>query len=101
MSRLALPLVVVCVLGSACGPSVNCENLCRRTLACEVEFAAPDDPDGALVESGERSELESCVLGCEASALVTVESASCVDEVDTSDAAECQDDVLACLGRAE
>jgi hypothetical protein len=88
--------VVCAALG--CGPTVDCEALCRRTLACEVEFTAPDDPTGAQVASGERSELESCTLGCEASSLVTVESASCIDGLDTRDAASCQGEVLACLG---
>jgi hypothetical protein len=89
---------VVVTTASSCGPTVNCENLCQRTLACEVTFAAPDDPDGERVESGERTELESCVLGCDASPLVSVETATCVDGVDTGDAAACQDDVLSCLG---
>jgi hypothetical protein len=87
---------------TACGPSVSCENLCQRTLACEVSFQPPDDPTEERIATGERTELESCVLGCEASPLVTVESASCVDDLDAQgrlrDAAVCQGEVLACLG---
>ena len=82
---------------ASCGPSVDCEALCRRTLACEVTFDAPDDPSGSLIQSGERTDLEACTLGCEDHPLVTVERAGCVDQLDTSDANVCQRQVLACL----
>jgi hypothetical protein len=84
------------LLLSACGETIDCELLCQRTLACEVTFEAPDDPDGLRVP-GERSELESCTLGCQASPLVDVASASCIDELDTRDANVCQEQVLSCL----
>ena len=89
--------LALAALTSACGPSVDCELLCQRTLACEVTFGAPDDPDEALVASGDRTELESCPFGCQASPLVSVDTASCVDEVDTRDASVCQEQVLTCL----
>lgn len=89
--------MAVVLLLPGCGPSVDCELLCQRTLACEVTFEAPDDPDEERVASGERTELESCTLGCEASPLVDVDSASCIDEVDTRDANVCQEEVLTCL----
>jgi hypothetical protein len=83
---------------SACGPTIDCEAVCRRTLLCEVDFTAPDDPQGRRVRSGERSELESCTLGCQSSSLVTVESVTCLDGIDTRDASTCQGEVLLCLG---
>ena len=82
---------------SGCGPTVDCESLCRRTLACEVTFTAPDDPQDRQVQSGERTELESCTSGCQASPLVTVDSARCIDELDTRDPEVCQEQVLDCL----
>jgi len=98
---VSLATVVALSTTIACEATVDCESLCARTLACDVEFTAPDDPDGDKVASGERSELESCVLGCEVSPLVTLESASCVDGLDTSDPATCQGEVLDCLGASE
>ena len=90
------------LLPTACGGSVDCEALCTRTLACEVAFAPSDDPDELKVEAGERSELDSCTLGCEESPTVTVESAGCVDEVEIgTDPSTCQDPVLTCLGLEE
>ncbi len=86
----------VCAL--ACGPTVDCEALCNRTLACEVTFVAPDDPDDEKIASGERTELRSCAFGCEASPLVDVDSARCIDQVEVGDPNECQAPVLDCLG---
>ena len=83
----------------ACGGGeVNCENLCKRTLACEVSFAPSDDIDGEKLRAGERTDLESCTLGCEENPRVTVESAGCVDEVEITTPAQCQQPVLACFG---
>jgi hypothetical protein len=83
-------------------PSVDCEALCQRTLACEVTFAPSDDPDEVQVASGARSELESCALGCAESPTVTVEAAACVDGVEiTGNAALCQPPVIDCLGLTE
>lgn len=93
--------VVPFALLAGCGPQVDCELLCQRTLACEVTFEAPDDPNDRLVEAGERTELESCAVGCRASPLVTVESASCIDDLDTRDPGVCQDQVLECLAVPE
>lgn len=88
------------IAAAACGPRVDCEKLCARTLACEVTFAAPDDPDGDKLRSGERTDEEACALGCAESPHVTVESARCIDAVDTSDPDVCQRPVLDCLGYA-
>ena len=89
------------VLASGCS-SVDCETLCEKTLACEIAFAPGDDPDEAKVVSGERSELESCTLGCEESPTVTVESASCIDTVAPSDDVDaCQAPIMQCLGLSD
>jgi hypothetical protein len=85
------------LLAVGCGPTVDCELLCQRTLACEVTFEAPDDPDEQRVASGERTEQESCMLGCQASPLVDVDTARCIDDLDTRDANVCQAQVLSCL----
>lgn len=81
------------------GSAVDCSALCARTLACEVTFAPSDDPEGEKIKSGERSDAESCALGCEESPTVTVEHASCVDGLDIvgGDPGSCQDAVLTCL----
>ncbi len=100
--RLALvsALLVPLAAQTACS-SVDCEALCQRTLACEITFAPGDDPNGQLVDSGERSALESCALGCAESPTVTVESAACVDGVEINgDPALCQRPVAECLGVA-
>lgn len=98
---LALPSTLVLALtafvAAGCAPTVDCTNLCQRTLACNVTFQPSDDPDEEMVSSGERSALESCARGCLESPLVNLESATCVDGVDVRDDA-CQDPVLACLG---
>jgi len=100
MSRLALlPLLAAAVLGTTGCPSVDCEALCEKTLACEVTFAPSDDPDEQRVDSGERTELESCAIGCQESPTVTVESAACIDEVEVgADPATCQAPIATCLG---
>lgn len=102
-SLVALPSSLVLaafalIAGAGCGPTIDCTNLCQRTLACEVSFQPTDDPTEAKVESGERTQLESCALGCQESPLVTVESATCVDGLDVRDASVCQEQVLQCLG---
>lgn len=91
-------LLLAAIAAAGCGPTVECTNLCQRTLACEVSFQPSDDPTEDKVKSGERSELESCTLGCEESPLVTVESATCVDGLDVRDPNVCQSQVLQCLG---
>lgn len=103
MSRICLLfLLAVAGLGAAGCPSVDCEALCQRTLACEITFAPSDDPDEQKVDSGERTELASCALGCEESPTVTVESAACVDGVEvTGNPAACQLPIAECLGIAE
>lgn len=89
------------VLASGCS-SVDCETLCEKTLACDIAFAPGDDPDEAKIISGERSELESCTLGCEESPTVTVESAGCIDTVAPSDdVAVCQAPIMQCLGLSD
>lgn len=90
--------LLTAIAAAGCGPTVDCTNLCQRTLACEVSFQPADDPTEEKVSSGERTELESCALGCEESPLVTVESATCVDGLDVRDASVCQEQVLQCLG---
>jgi hypothetical protein len=100
-AKARLAVLVAALAGGACGPRVDCEKLCARTLACEVTFAAPDDPDGAKLRSGERTDEEACALGCAESTYVTVDGARCVDGVDTSDPATCQPEVLDCLGYAQ
>lgn len=94
------PLFLVQLGAVGCAPEVNCENLCQRTLACEVSFAPSDDIQGDKVKSGERTDLESCALGCGENPAVTVESAQCVDEITnkTSDPVQCQAPVLDCFG---
>lgn len=105
MRLLVVLLVVLCggvVLGAGCGPTatVNCENLCMRTMVCQVTFAPEDDLDGEKIESGERTAEESCALGCADQPAVTPDSAACVDSV--TDASQnpsvCQEGVLACFG---
>lgn len=100
-SPLALFVVVTGIAASGCGPSVDCTALCQRTIACEVSFQPEDDPTEEKVASGERTELESCAIGCEESPLVTVESATCIDALDVRDANVCQAEVLQCLGVEE
>lgn len=92
--------VAAVLVGAGCGGEVNCENLCTRTLVCEVEFAPSDDLEGAKIASGERTELQSCALGCEENPAVTPESAQCVDEVTdaSQDPVVCQPQVLECFG---
>ncbi len=82
---------------TGCGPDVDCEALCNRTMACEVIFDAPDDLDGEKIASGERTELEACTLGCQDHPLVTVENATCVDGLDTRDPSVCQSQTLQCF----
>ncbi len=105
MPKLAhLPLALVVVAGtfaSACS-SVDCEALCRRTLACQVAFAPADDPDEQKILTGQRSEIESCRLGCEESPTVTVDAADCIDGVPPADDVDqCQAPILRCLGLDE
>ncbi len=87
-------------LAASCGSGVNCENLCTRTLLCQVTFAPKDDLEGAKVASGERTAAESCALGCADQPAVTTESAQCVDDATDADQdpATCQGAVLACFG---
>ena len=80
-----------------CGEPVDCTSVCEKALECEVTFDAPDDPDEEQIESGERSELESCVMGCNQSELVTSESAQCIDSIDSENPAICQEMTLDCL----
>jgi hypothetical protein len=102
---------VVCVSTFRCGllclwlvgvigcQEVDCEALCQRTLACEVTFAPSDDPAEELVARGDRTALQSCVLGCSESPTVTLESAACIDDLTIGgDPAECQPGVVTCLG---
>ena len=101
---LGLVVVTACLngvlMGSGCGGSVNCENLCQHTIACEVTFAPSDDLAGDKIKSGERTNLQSCALGCEENPAVTVDSAVCVDNVTIppTDPAVCQAPVLECFG---
>lgn len=98
---LAMAGTLASVWLSGC-PSVDCEALCQRTLACEVAFAPGDDPDEQQVVSGERTPLESCALGCEESPTVNVDSAACIDAIEiTGDPAQCQGPVVDCLGLAD
>lgn len=99
-SLLAPLVVVVAALGPACGGEVNCDNLCLHTLPCEVTFAPSDDIEGEKIKSGERTDAESCALGCAENPAVTVESALCVDEVTATDTnpSTCQAPVLECFG---
>ncbi len=99
----APPVLLVTLLatvGSACGDQVNCENLCLHTLPCEVTFAPLDDLEGDKIASGERSDAESCALGCADNSAITVEGALCVDEVTAADRdpSTCNANVLECLG---
>jgi hypothetical protein len=91
-SLLLLPLL------SSCGPHVDCDALCARTLACEVTFAASDDPTGAKIKSGERTDAQACAIGCNENPVVTVDTARCVDAVTITDAATCQEPVKTCFG---
>ena len=87
-------------VATGCGGEVNCENLCTRTLTCEVTFAPSDDLEGAKIVSGERTDEQSCALGCAENPAVTTESAQCVDEVTNAsqDPVVCQRQVLDCFG---
>lgn len=101
LSVLVVPVAVSAIFGaSGCGQEVNCENLCTRTLVCEVDFAPSDDLEGVKIDSGERTDLQSCALGCAENPAVTPESALCVDEVTdaSQDPAVCQPQVLQCFG---
>ena len=90
-------------IGAAgCAPTINCEALCARTLACEVTFGPSDDPDGSRIASGERSDEQSCAIGCEESPRVTVDNARCIDSLEiTADPGQCQPEVMECLGLAD
>lgn len=102
MNRRLSALLVPVALGAAGCPSVDCEALCQRTLACEVTFAPSDDPDEQKVDNGDRTALESCALGCQESPTVTIDSASCIDELEvTGDPAQCQPGVVGCLGLSD
>lgn len=94
--------VVVCALSPAlgCGETVDCGALCDRTIACEVTFDAPDDPNGSRINDGTRTQRDACILGCEAHPVVDVESAACVDALETQDPTVCQERVLDCFGLA-
>jgi hypothetical protein len=81
-----------------CGETVNCENLCTRTLKCNVSFQPADDPDRAMVAAGERNELQSCTAGCVDNEIVTVERASCIDALPIQNENTCQNAMLDCLG---
>lgn len=89
------------LLLAACGPSVDCDPLCQRLFACDTTFVPPDDPDESKVTSGERTRLESCILGCEVHPAVTVEHARCVDALDVGTPDTCQAEVLDCLGLSD
>ena len=80
-----------------CGDPVDCGSVCETALECEVTFDAPDDPDEEKIESGERSDLESCIMGCNQSELVTPASADCIEALDTENTAACQEATLECL----
>jgi hypothetical protein len=102
-ARLAsffVSLVLAAVgLSTSCTPEVDCGALCARTLACEVTFGPTDDPEGQKITSGERTDDESCAVGCEESPLVTVDNARCIDALQiTSDPEQCQQQVMDCLG---
>ena len=97
MRASAATALACALLGAGCGPTVDCEALCDRLLACRVTLDAPDDPEGAKIEAGERTEDESCALGCAGSGVVTVERARCVDAVEIRDPGVCQDEMLVCL----
>ncbi len=103
--RFRISCLLVAAAGFLCAcpsTSVDCDALCARTLACEVTFGPADDPDGAKVVSGERSDAESCALGCAESPTVNVDNAACVDQLEiSSDPALCQDAVLRCLDLEE
>jgi hypothetical protein len=103
LRRFALVVASTVVAGGvgSCTPEVDCNALCARTLACEVTFGPSDDPDGERIASGERTDAESCALGCEESPRVTVENARCIDGLQiTDDAGACQPQVMECLGLA-
>ncbi|HEY1098583.1 MAG TPA: hypothetical protein VGF99_06630 [Myxococcota bacterium] len=94
-------IVVAAVVGGGCS-SVDCETLCRKTLECNVAFAPSDDPDENKIVTGERTEIESCALGCEESPIVDVDAADCLDGVAaTGDLDTCQPQMLQCLGLDE
>ncbi|MBL93026.1 MAG: hypothetical protein CMH56_14590 [Myxococcales bacterium] len=92
-STLALLLAL-----NGCGETVNCENLCTRTLKCNVSFQPSDDPDRAKVLVGERTEQDSCAIGCNENQVVTVDAARCIDNVAIQDGPTCQNEMLTCLG---
>ena len=102
-TKLSPCLLALIVFGLAsaslvgCGETVNCDNLCTRTLKCNVSFQPADDPDRAKVAAGERTEQESCVEGCVANEIVTVERATCIDNVPMENAQTCQNSMLECL----
>ena len=90
-------LTLLMALGG-CGETVNCENLCTRTLKCNVSFQPSDDPDRAKVVVGERTEQDSCAIGCSENQVVTVDAARCIDDVAIQDGPTCQREMLTCLG---
>jgi hypothetical protein len=96
---LLVAAALLAVAASGCpSDSVDCEALCARLLACNVTLAPTDDPDLEKVASGERTDPESCALGCADSPVVTVENAACVDDVDITGDQVCQDNLMGCLG---
>jgi hypothetical protein len=101
LRALASPVVVatafaLAIVTAGCGQTVNCENLCARTLACGVTFGSADETVQERIDAGELSESEGCLIGCEERE-VNVETASCIDAVPVTSVAECQDPILACI----
>lgn len=97
MSAIRLTLIVPLLALTACGSRVDCEKLCARTLACAVTFMV--EPASATVDGGAATNgLEECTAGCENDPRVTIEAASCIDNVKVGDPAQCQEPVLGCLG---
>lgn len=98
IGRLALSVLVLAF--TACGARVDCEKLCARTLACAVTFKVETTTSPAE-ESTNAAGLEECTAGCENDPRVTVEAASCIDDLEVGDPSQCQVPVLACLDLKE
>ena len=94
----ALLPALLCGALAGCGETVDCEALCVRTLKCNVSFQPSDDPDRSKVVVGDRTEQESCEVGCLENEVVTVEAGLCIENVPILDGQTCQQEMLNCLG---
>ncbi|MFH1808477.1 MAG: hypothetical protein ABIJ09_07025 [Pseudomonadota bacterium] len=97
MPRIAL--VVLSISGWVCAcPGPDCLAICDHSLACDVTFTPADDPNLRKIESGERTDRESCELGCRESLSVDAASEACILGVEAREPEQCRAELQTCLG---